>query len=232
MVQRIQDIKDDGIRKLAETLRSSGLAASETEAIRIATGMSQTTDKANQSFEQRKGTASTMLANMNKVYPKKEEQKTEQPQQTPNFAKEEHHAHHTHHEHHHADEECCGGDCHDCHHVDEETEIVEYADNESPKKDVFEVKEEDEVVHQELVSREPETKKENQESQQEKSLDNMTVAEAAGQKEEQVPQEKKEEQKEEDGKPKPVWEERKPKKDASQMEESRVDLGAVFKFKG
>lgn len=44
-MKSIKDIPDESIRRLAETLRSSGLAASETEAIRMAMGMARTSTK-------------------------------------------------------------------------------------------------------------------------------------------------------------------------------------------
>ncbi|PIN80813.1 hypothetical protein COV13_03020 [Candidatus Woesearchaeota archaeon CG10_big_fil_rev_8_21_14_0_10_32_9] len=216
MVERIKDIQDEGIRKLAETLRSSGLAASETEAIRIATGMSRTNTKVNQNFEERKGSASTMLSNMNKVYPKREESSTDnhfqqQVQRSEAKSQETHETHHCQekHDHMHKSEECCGH----CHHVEEEVEIVKYTDSEEPKQDIFDVKEEDELIHQELVSRASEVKKEQENSPKEATLSEVVEPEN-------------------NDKPKQVWDERKPKKDITKMEEYRIDLGSVFKFKG
>jgi len=226
MVERIKDIQDEGIRKLAETLRSSGLAASETEAIRIATGMSRTNTKVNQNFEERKGSASTMLSNMNKVYPKREESNADnhfqqQVQRSEAKSQETHETHHCQekqdHEHarfgvsgqEHKSEECCGH----CHHVEEEVEIVKYTDSEEPKQNIFDVKEEDELIHQELVSRAPESKEHYASPKKEVTLSDVVEPEKTDQ-------------------PKQVWDERKPKKDITKMEEYRVDLGSVFKFKG
>jgi len=214
MVERIKDIQDDGIRKLAETLRSSGLAASETEAIRIATGMSRTNTKVNQNFEERKGTASTMLSNMNKVYPKREESSTDnhfqQQVQRSEYKAKEANCCQEKQEFSHKSDECCGHS----HHVEERVEIVKYTDSQQPKQDIFEVQEEDELIHQELVSRVPESRKEHTDV----SLNDVSLAEAV--------------ESEKNDRPKQVWEERKPKKDITKMEEHRVDLGAVFKFKG
>ncbi len=49
----IQEVKDENIRKIAQTLRSSGLASSETEAIRMAMAMSKTSKKVTQNFDER-----------------------------------------------------------------------------------------------------------------------------------------------------------------------------------
>lgn len=51
----IQEIKDENVRKVAQTLRSSGLASSDTEAVRMATMMSRTSQKVTQNFDQRTG---------------------------------------------------------------------------------------------------------------------------------------------------------------------------------
>ena len=53
-MNRINDIKDETIKTLATTLKESGLAASESEAIRMASNMAQTNKKANDTFEQRR----------------------------------------------------------------------------------------------------------------------------------------------------------------------------------
>jgi hypothetical protein len=53
-MDKIDNVKDETIRTLAQTLKSSGLAASETEAIRMATNMAQTNTKVNNNFEERK----------------------------------------------------------------------------------------------------------------------------------------------------------------------------------
>lgn len=53
-MNRINELKDETIKTLATTLKESGLAASETEAIRMATNMAQTNQKANDTFEQRR----------------------------------------------------------------------------------------------------------------------------------------------------------------------------------
>jgi hypothetical protein len=49
----IQEVKDENIRKIAQTLRSSGLASSETEAVRMANAMSKTSQKVTQNFDDR-----------------------------------------------------------------------------------------------------------------------------------------------------------------------------------
>jgi hypothetical protein len=50
----IESIRDEKVKKLAETLRSSGLAASDSEAIRMATDMSSTADKVQTSYNSQK----------------------------------------------------------------------------------------------------------------------------------------------------------------------------------
>ena len=47
-----ENVKDDRVKKLAETLRSNGLAASETEAIRMAEGMTSTEAKIQKSYDE------------------------------------------------------------------------------------------------------------------------------------------------------------------------------------
>ncbi|MCC7574883.1 hypothetical protein KO361_04795 [Candidatus Woesearchaeota archaeon] len=53
-MNKINELKDETIKTLAQTLKSSGLAASETEAIRMAMNMAQTNNKVNSNFEERK----------------------------------------------------------------------------------------------------------------------------------------------------------------------------------
>ena len=50
----INNIQDEKMRQLAMTLKQSGLAASETEAIRMATSMTSTNSKVQQTFQDRK----------------------------------------------------------------------------------------------------------------------------------------------------------------------------------
>jgi len=68
----IQEVKDEAIRKVAQTLRSSGLASSETEAVRMAMMMSKTSQKVTQNFNQKKEGA-TMNAHVSHVEEKEEE---------------------------------------------------------------------------------------------------------------------------------------------------------------
>lgn len=53
-MNNIRDIQEESVRQLATTLKASGLAASETEAIRMAMSMSHTNNKVTQNFEDRK----------------------------------------------------------------------------------------------------------------------------------------------------------------------------------
>ena len=72
----IDDLKDETIRTLAQTLKTSGLAASESEAIRMATNMAQTNKKANTTFNERKEKNTMGLSFLHKDY-KKENPKQE-----------------------------------------------------------------------------------------------------------------------------------------------------------
>lgn len=49
----IDEIKDENVRKVAVTLRSSGLASSETEAVRMAMMMTKTSQKVTQNFDEK-----------------------------------------------------------------------------------------------------------------------------------------------------------------------------------
>ncbi|MCF7872119.1 hypothetical protein K9L97_03730 [Candidatus Woesearchaeota archaeon] len=71
-MNKITDIQDQSVRQLAMTLRQSGLAASETEAIRMATAMSFTSNKVNKTFEDRKDGATMGLSHLNKTKPNNE----------------------------------------------------------------------------------------------------------------------------------------------------------------
>lgn len=80
----IKDIQDPSVRKLAETLKQSGLAASETEAIRMASNMSNTNSKVNQVFEERRGKTVMGLSHLNKEAPKQSaEPQTEESENRP-----------------------------------------------------------------------------------------------------------------------------------------------------
>jgi len=71
-MESIRSIQNESVRKLAETLKQSGLAASETEAIRMATSMSNTGNKVQQTFEDRKDKTIMGLSHLDKPQPKKE----------------------------------------------------------------------------------------------------------------------------------------------------------------
>jgi hypothetical protein len=68
----IQEIKDEAIRKVAQTLRTSGLASSDTEAVRMAVMMTKTSQRVTQNFDQKKQGA-TMGAHTAHVEEKHEE---------------------------------------------------------------------------------------------------------------------------------------------------------------
>jgi len=76
-MNRINELKDETIKTLAQTLKASKLAASESEAIRMATNMAQTNRKVNTNFEERKEKNIMGLSFLHKEY-KKETPKTKE----------------------------------------------------------------------------------------------------------------------------------------------------------
>jgi hypothetical protein len=65
----IQEVKDENIKKIAQTLKNSGLASSETEAVRMATAMSKTNQKVSQNFDEKKDRNIMGLSFLNKEPP-------------------------------------------------------------------------------------------------------------------------------------------------------------------
>ncbi|MFA6073461.1 MAG: hypothetical protein WC758_05085 [Candidatus Woesearchaeota archaeon] len=72
----IQDIKDEEIRKIAQTLRTSGLASSESEAVRMAVMMSKTSQRVTQNFEQKRESSTMGLTHLHKEAPVEVSKKT------------------------------------------------------------------------------------------------------------------------------------------------------------
>jgi len=68
---KLTDVPDEKIRQIAMTLKSSGLAMSEGEAIRMAMNMSNTNNRVNENFEKKKDWATMGVSNLKKDYPKK-----------------------------------------------------------------------------------------------------------------------------------------------------------------
>lgn len=137
----IKDIQDEKVRRLAETLRQSGLAASETEAIRMASDMTNTGDKVNKNFDEKKDQNIMGLSHLNKNAPLAEAVKEPSEELEPEEK-----------------ELCkCGPECmcnkNECDCVQEATSEPEVAENE-------------EVIEQELAG-EPEEKAPAEESQTE-----------------------------------------------------------------
>lgn len=233
----INKITDEKVRQLAATLRSSGLAASETEAIRMATSMTQTDSKVSKNFDERKERSTMGLSHLNKQYPKKEESVEKGPEQekkenqnetiqeapkselradmpieeaamlekdqpTTQTQQETSSEEPQQEINQEPEEEKCCSDCNDCDCSKEEhPEIrIEHDDDE-------------EFIIQDTFSQEAASK---EESDKEKEQGNSE----SDNKQETEPEEKQG----------PKTPERKPKKDISEMEESRVDLGSVFNF--
>ncbi len=158
-MKSIKDIPENNVRKLAETLKSSGLAASETEAIRMAYNMAKTSSKATPSNTEEK----TLTEAVKEEAPVAEETLEEKPEPA--------------------------------------RETLESEGNE------------DEFIVQDIMGSEKQSKEEVSEQPK-------------------LPEEKEElEEPPETTKEVPV-EKEKPKKDVSHMEESKVDLSSMFKYKG
>lgn len=177
-MNKIQDLKDETIRTLAQTLKESGLAASETEAIRMATNMAQTNKKANDTFEERKEKNIMGLSFLHKE--KKEKDNNQEIRKEEVYAEESTDNLHNHHD---------SIPCESCEECDEHTH------SEKSLKELYEVETKDEIIEQDLIKEEP------KESEQPETTQEIPVG---------------------DG----------PKKDLKEYEESNVDLGDVFKFKG
>lgn len=181
-MERINDLKDETLKTLAQTLKASGLAASETEAIRMATNMAQTNKKVNTTFEEKKEKNIMGLSFLHKK--QKEETPTQKIEQEQVYT-EETPTHETKEEpenHQETKEETQCESC-NCEHETKEEQTL---------NQIFEAETKDEFITQDLIKKEP----------------------------------TKEETKQEE----PTKEE-KPKKDLSQYNESKVNLGEVFKFK-
>ncbi|NQU98851.1 hypothetical protein HQ533_05260 [Candidatus Woesearchaeota archaeon] len=89
-----EDVKDARIKKLAETLRQSGMASSDTEAIRMAEEMSSTESKVQKSFDyQHDEAASTDLKDATSRVVKEEEVEEPKPlpktEESPEIAEED-----------------------------------------------------------------------------------------------------------------------------------------------
>lgn len=155
----IDDLKDETIRTLAQTLKTSGLAASESEAIRMATNMAQTNKKANTTFNERKEKNTMGLSFLHKDYKKQnphqeiveEEVRAEIQEEAPSETPYEH-----------TRDESIIQEEHNCAHCagcGEEEPLNE----EKPLNDLFEVKTNDEFIEQDLIKEEdtqPETTQE------------------------------------------------------------------------
>ncbi|MFP4567861.1 MAG: hypothetical protein ACLFN8_02870 [Candidatus Woesearchaeota archaeon] len=202
-MNKIDDLKDETIRTLAQTLKTSGLAASESEAIRMATNMAQTNKKANTTFEERKEKNIMGLSFLHKEYKKdapkqhiiqEETYAEEMPKQeitqeeiyqeetttNPNYDNQETTTQNTQYEQ--QEEHNCTS-CQGCGHDD-------FIEEDKPLNKLFETETKDEYIKQEIIEDEPEVTKE-------------------------IPVQKD-----------------KPKRDLSEFKESKVDLGDVFRFKG
>lgn len=157
---RIDDLKDETIKTLARTLKASGLAASESEAIRMATNMSQTNKKVNSNFEERKERNTMGLSFLHKevkhdkphqriveeeVYAREVPQHhgREAPQ---HYGREEPQMHPE--EEVYADDNCESCGC--CSHHEDGL------DDEKPLNDLFEAETKDEFIAQDLFEKEEE----------------------------------------------------------------------------
>ena len=133
-MNRINDLKDETIKTLAQTLKESGLAASETEAIRMANNMAQTNKKANDTFEERKEKNIMGLSFLHKE--KSEKKPHEEIKEEVVFAEESPEV-----------EEGCAS-CHDCKGHEDISD--------KPLNELFETETKDEFITQDLIKEEPE----------------------------------------------------------------------------
>ncbi len=138
-MKRIDELKDETVKTLAKTLKDSGLAASETEAIRMASNMTQTNKKANDTFEERREKNTMGLSFLHKE--EKEKNKNENvvreevfAQESPNEGEEEAH-----------------DDCSSCSGCDDG--LVE----DKPLNELFESNSKDEFIEQDLLKEEKES---------------------------------------------------------------------------
>lgn len=78
-----ENIKDDSVRKLAETLRSSGLAASDTEAVRMAEEMSSTAKKVQRPYDEQEEKSETDSTQPEKIVERVASESTPESEVTP-----------------------------------------------------------------------------------------------------------------------------------------------------
>ena len=129
-MNRINDLKDETIKTLARTLKESGLAASETEAIRMASNMAQTNKKANDTFEERK---EKNIMGLSFLHKEKTEKKPHQEiKEETTFAEET------------PEQEQGCETCQECH------------GHEETLNEIFEAETKDEYIKQELINEQPE----------------------------------------------------------------------------
>ena len=249
----LNKIKDESVRRLAETLRSSGLAASDGEAIRMAENMSRTGGKVSQNFEEKKEKSIMGLAYLNKQKP--EQQKPSAPAQSaPVQARVESVVPQK--------EDCgCGSGCEcnrgecDCSSSDipqsevinqvddssfsEEPEIAQMTVNEAAEFDAQDAESSESGDFQNAGYEEPEVPSPPFYSAPESLSvqDGPFDAPAPIMEREFVEELYEPEERAQPVQQEPVAEEKKeekpiPKKDLSGYKEAKVDLGAVFKYKG
>ncbi len=83
MSMEFRTVQDDKIRRLAETLKQNGLAASESEAIRMATSMTNTESKVNQHYDQNRTHATMNTKGAEARAQERESQRSNETQQQP-----------------------------------------------------------------------------------------------------------------------------------------------------
>ena len=199
---RMTDVHDEKVKQIALTLKSSGLASSESEAIRMAMNMTNTTNRVNDNFEKKKDWATMGISNLKKDYPKKDDHQPNQQHASQPSGQAMHHVEHA------------PAAKSEMHNVDQ---IVDLAPG-------------DEAMKQELVgepAQAPAPAHPVQEAYVDKSLKDLKVSDAVAKpdgkgEEEEVLVEKTVQL---------PGNERNPKRDTSKMTEAKVDLSAMFKFK-
>ena len=238
-MNNIRDIPEESIRQLATTLKESGLAASETEAIRMAMSMSHTNSKVSQTFEDRKEKNIMGLSHLNKKntgnsqetqkinpeqttnqdegYKLQQDKKVEVPKTAEQIVEEQRNIAENSQSNSFIQqntnedidlsnitlEEAASGHINTAQPEAKEQPVETI---EEPREDIsIEFKEDEEFIVQDVIKSAPET---NESSEAEQTQIKSEPAEQTT----------------------PNTPERKPKRDISEMEESKVDLGAVFNF--
>ena len=211
IMDSINKVRDEKVRTLAKTLRQSGLAASDSEAIRMAEGMTSTESRIQEVTESKK------------VPPKKPEPQQVQEQKRQEPAREE-------------SEDIPGSiERHD-QNLLSENDVLDFSKITTEQAAGYQQEDQfkkEESEYDEELQRTEEPEELDDEASELDDLDEPEelddeASELDDFEEKEETKEKEESENRDEPKPAFITPERKPKKDMSQFEESQVDLGAVF----